>query len=227
MKQPTGTLSICADMNFAIGVSNQPNVKLLYVGENFIQDQLPPGFIPFSIFLPPYQALEAEVNGDMNLYQQYYLAHLTSKQCADAFATIATVLWAGQNVVLVIENGAVLEHMKFLIQFFINSLGIIPATPQNPFGFNQQFSPVISLLLFGFNELITCEDMLKEMPDYNTFVQLATSPMFASYNIIDRTLYNLIGPENLQYGNPQMFQEAINRAITYSKSGAQQLFRFI
>lgn len=229
MKKPAGTLSVCNDINFIRPFMGNPNIKTIYVGEAFQPNQLPQGFIPFSILLPPYEAIEAEINGDMNRYNQLYTQHLLSKDCVDAIATIATVLWAGTNIIMYIENGDALHHMQFLIKFFITNLGLIPETPQNPFAFDPAYSSIMVLLLYGFGKVqgITPFDVLREMPDLQTFVKLAQSPMFIHYNIIDKILFTLLGNAAFNLTNLGQIEAVLNDAFNMSKRNAMQLINFI
>lgn len=226
MKQPKGSLSVCADINYAMQFRYNNNVKILYIGEAIKSNDLPQGFIPFSILLPPFEALQAEIDNNMQLYERIYTQHLLSKDCVDAFATIATVIWAGKDVVLLVENGQVLQHMSFLIRFFIINLGLIPATPENRFSFDPAYAPIIALLLYGFNGVITSFDLLKEMQDLPTFIKLASSQMFSYYNIMDRVLYSILG-ESVYNLDRAAMESVLANAIASSKRNSIQLISFM
>ena len=171
LKLPSGSLSICNDISM-ISSGLTYNTKVLYVGElnNNIN-----GVIPFSILLPPYQALEAEINGDMEMYSRFYTSHLMLPECMEAVAMIAASIWSGNHVVLLIENGGCLQHMQFLLNHFINNFGLIPATPNTPFQFNTEFSTIIATLLFYYTDLVSPNDYIKELQDVNVLVNLNNS----------------------------------------------------
>ena len=226
MKKPKGSLSVCADINYAMQFRYNNNVKILYIGEAIKPNDLPQGFIPFSILLPPFEALQAEIDNNMQLYERIYTQHLLSKDCVDAFATIVTVIWAGKDVVLLVENGQVLQHMSFLIRFFIINLGLIPATPENRFSFDPAYAPIIALLLYGFNGVITSFDLLKEMQDLPTFIKLASSQMFSYYNIMDRVLYSILGESVYNLDRAGM-ESVLANAIASSKRNSIQLISFM
>ena len=226
MKKPKGSLSVCADINYAMQFRYNNNVKILYIGEAIKSNDLPQGFIPFSILLPPFEALQAEIDNNMQLYERIYTQHLLSKDCVDAFATIVTVIWAGKDVVLLVENGQVLQHMSFLIRFFIINLGLIPATPENRFSFDPAYAPIIALLLYGFNGVITSFDLLKEMQDLPTFIKLASSQMFSYYNIMDRVLYSILGESVYNLDRAGM-ESVLANAIASAKRNSMQLISFM
>ena len=69
----TGTINVVTDIQLAMQFSQQ--CKVLFIGE--LNNQLPPNFIEYSILLPPVEALEAEINGNIEVYYNIYSQYLT------------------------------------------------------------------------------------------------------------------------------------------------------
>lgn len=223
MKGPKCTISICADPNFAMQFASNPDFRILYVGEQLGANQLPPGIIPFSILLPPYQALEAEINNNMQAYIQIYTQHLLTGSALEAIKTIIVSLWAGKNIVLLVENGNNLSHMKFLVDYLINVYGITPATEMNPFSFNPEKSILIAGVLYTFNGgYITSTDFLREVPDVNTLIQVSSSPVFKG-ELLAKLSMEIYG----RFLPAEIIINELGNYLSKIRNGAQQLFTFL
>ena len=140
-----GSINVVTDINLANAYSQ--SCKVVYIGE--LNSSLPPNFIEFSVLLPPYKALEAEINGDMNAYSQIYLNYLMNNEpCFEAIMTIITAAYITGTV-----GGAI----------FGTSLGAIFSVPS--FGFTYvsgvyAFGGMICGLFSKFGKIGTCASFL-------------------------------------------------------------------
>ena len=155
----TGTINIVTDINLAIKFSQQ--CKVLFIGE--LNNQLPPNFIEYSILLPPVEALEAEINGNMNMYSNIYSQYLTyTPYCQEAIATILAAISKGVNIIFYIAEGNNLRHKDFLMQYFFNMFGITLGSENNLFNFDIRYLGIINTIIYtwlgesmiSFKELI-------------------------------------------------------------------------
>lgn len=67
-----GSLNVVTSIEMAINASYSS--KVLFIGE--LNNNIPNTFIPCSILLPPYNAINAEINGDIQSYTNEYTCHL-------------------------------------------------------------------------------------------------------------------------------------------------------
>ena len=140
-----GSINIVSDLNLAIQCSGQ-GCKVIYIGE--LNTNLPPQFITCPMLLPPYEALNAEVDGNMQLYNDIYCQYLNcTKECYDTFMTIITSLFRGDNIIFYIENGSNLSHEDFLMGYFLNRFGILVGSEKSNFNINPTFLPVLLALV--------------------------------------------------------------------------------
>ena len=153
-----GTINVVTDINIANAYSQM--CKVVYIGE--LNSSLPPNFIEFSVLLPPYKALEAEINGDTNAYSQIYYSYLmTNEPCFEAIMSIITAAYAGVNVILYVEEGNNLSHLEFLEYFFEYTFGIILGNKEKMFCINPNYIPTIAMYLYSWIDgIVSLEDLL-------------------------------------------------------------------
>ena len=141
----TGTINVVTDIQLAMQFSQQ--CKVLFIGE--LNNQLPPNFIEYSILLPPVEALEAEINGNIEVYYNIYSQYLTyTPYCQEAIATILAAISRGINVIFYIEEGDNLSHKKFLMDYFMNMYGILLGSETTKFCYDIRFEPIINTILY-------------------------------------------------------------------------------
>lgn len=170
----TGSINLVTDLQTAIFALQSSRV--IYIGE--LNPQIPQDyFITYSNLLPPYEALDAEIDGNMELYNQIYFTHLTQNEyCFQAFATILVALFKGVNVTLYIENGNSLAHAQFLLNYMQRTFGIICGTQQNMFAFDPNYSAQTAIILYSFLDgFITLPDLLTEAP-IQAIIEMSSIP---------------------------------------------------
>ena len=141
----TGTINIVTDINLAMQWSQQ--CKVLFIGE--LNSQLPPNFIEYSILLPPVEALEAEINGDTQTYNNIYTQHLTyNPYCQEAIATILAAINKGVNIIFYIEEGNNLSHKDFLMSYFFNVFGITLGSDITNFSYKWDYVGIINTIIY-------------------------------------------------------------------------------
>ena len=153
-----GSLNIVTDAQMAVQAS--ASSRVLFVGE--LKDKNPANFITCSILLPPYEAINAEINGDIESYDKIYMEYLAyNKNVSQMFNTIIVALYQGINITLFIENSD-MRHYNILINFLINMYGINPGTANNVCSYNDAYDVTIASILYGYLDgFISDEDYLK------------------------------------------------------------------
>lgn len=142
-----GTIYAVTDIGLALQAMQ--GSKVLYIGE--LNPNIPEGFIECSVLLPPYEAVSAEIDGDMNAFEAIYGSHLTfSDACYGMFATILIVLNRGINITIYVENGDELSHFNYLLRYIETTYGIQIGTANRPFYYDPKFNEQTSAILYSY-----------------------------------------------------------------------------
>lgn len=172
----TGTLNIVFDLETALLASQAS--KVMYIGE--LNPAIPATFITASILLPPYPAIVAEIDGDVNSYNQIYTQHLLfDKNCYDMLAVMLVALYNGIHITIYIEDptGDTM-HGKFIFDFLATFYGIIPGSPQTIFAYNPTFNVRnASILLSYLDGFISIESFVCDfVTDVNQLIDTESLP---------------------------------------------------
>ena len=179
-----GSINIVDDLNLAIQCSGQ-GCKVIYIGE--LNNNLPPQFITCPMLLPPYEALNAEVDGNIQLYNDIYYT----------FMTIIVSIFRGDNIIFYIENGSNLSHEDFLMGYFLNRFGILVGSEKSNFNINPSFLPMLLALIYEFvgDKYVDPNYMLMQI-DYNQLICIPQYYPFAGY--LFEKLFADLGCANLE-----------------------------
>lgn len=159
-----GNIYLVNDINFALECNYKHGYKVIYVGE--LNMNLPKTFISFGALLPPYDALNAEIDGDIASYAYIYESYLNNSQVAyEIFASIIVALYSGVNMLIYVEEGDNLSHLNFLIEYLQVKFGITVGTDVSPYMYNPMYDSFISMILYTYLDgFITAEQLLYNMP---------------------------------------------------------------
>ena len=120
-----------------------------------------------SILMPPYEALVAELDGDMKLFESLYFTHLSTLKIATTFiALIVRALFDGKNVLLYLTpEESKMAYIQFFLIYFKKYLGISIGTFNgNDCAFDTNYTPVI-LNLMLLNDILSYQKYLKFYPE--------------------------------------------------------------
>lgn len=92
------------------------------------------GCVMMSYLLPPYAAIEAEINQNYELAEKLYFNHLSNDNCTNIFAAILRALYGGQDIVIFISPDEVknLDFAPILLGFLNNVFGLPNGSLKNP-----------------------------------------------------------------------------------------------
>lgn len=176
-----GTINMVTDINLAMQCYSQ-GCKVIMIAE--CKDNIP-GVINMPILLPPYEALCAEIDGDINSYTAIYYNYLLgTPEAYYSMLTIAMAVLRGVNIILYIENGDNLSHAKALSDFFEQKFGIHIGCQTSNFAINPEYIPVINILEFDYlggdaNNLLT------SIPDLSV-INMIVSTFPIAYFVVDK-----------------------------------------
>ena len=156
-----GILSITPDINTAMSASIS-GWKVLYLGdpieEKNIIDQY--GFIIAMPLVPDYKILEKFIDGYQDEFDLEYSDQLGNPDTMSFFASILAALHQGINIVMYFPRSVIdLRYPAVLVQYIQQQFGIIGATTENQYMYNDSYDSANILLLY-INNLVTHIDFL-------------------------------------------------------------------
>lgn len=168
-----GTLTLTTDIN-VVNVSLYTGARVLFMTEEVpSQVQMLPSTVPATILLPSYEAIAAELDGDIEAARSIYYAQLQSREC-DMYIT-AILLASSRGIPITIYIGpdeATMNFIDIFMAYFYNSYGITFCTAQSEFMYNVSFEPII-LTKFYQHDLITGMDFVIQYPVGATLLPFA------------------------------------------------------
>lgn len=165
-----GELASTSDPSIIQFIASEPNSKIIFVGDPAgYEDQIRfYRMIMASPFVPDYQVIEADVNGDMNEFNTKYNLYLSSDPARMYFATIIAALIVGKNILLFFPPEVKgLQYPNALLTHILMNYGIQTRTPEIPFGYNDAYTPNNAALMYHYNVI-----------DPQTYLRLAGETFF-------------------------------------------------
>lgn len=169
----TGSINATYDINTALQMS-MAGFKVLYVGE--LNPNIPQQFIPASVLLPSFDAINAEIDGNMPLYSTLYSQQLMgTKECFEMFATMLIAIHFGVHIILYVEEGANFSHAEFLLTHMQNTYGISCGLLGTDMGFmyDKSYDGQNASILYGYMDgFITLDEYLTHLFDASIMIKI-------------------------------------------------------
>lgn len=165
-----GNLIVTTDMEM---VKNMIGThRIVVIGEPSPEFVASTGAVVGSILLPPYPAMMALMDNNINAFMSAYSAHLNTKECTTFFAVLFKAMMQGSNILLYLTQDEYNMYYKYLEMYLVNVYGIYVGSAQNNYTFNvaEQFAPAIYSVLY-LSECITIEELFKLYPQGARFDQ--------------------------------------------------------
>lgn len=140
--------------------SVNPNARILFVSDPEGYQDLIRQFrmILVSAWVPDYNVMEADLNGDPNEFACKYLDYLNRSEAQAMFATILLALYQKKDLIMFIPQEAwEFKYPNFLIQYIYNNYGI--AISNQHTSFNEAFADKIASILYAY-DFITVQDFI-------------------------------------------------------------------
>lgn len=192
--------SIYAVTDIGLAMQAMHGSKVLYIGE--LNPNIPQGLIECSVLLPPYEAVSAEIDGEMNAFEAIYGSYLTfSEACFGMFTTILVALNRGVNITMYVENGSELSHFNYLLRYFENTFGIIIGTAQRKFSYDRRFNWQTAAILYSYMDGFIDEgEFIINQTDINILMMLdQTHPFIKPIEKIVRKFNLFSTPDIVQW----------------------------
>ena len=165
-----GELATASDPSMLQFIAAEPNSKIIFVGDpTGYEDQIRfYRMIMASPFVPDYQCIEADINGDMNEFNTKYNLYLSSEPARMYFATIIAALIVGKNILLFFPPEVKgLRYPNALLTHILMTYGIQTRTSHIPCGYNDAYTPTNAALMYHYN-----------VNDPQTYLRLAAYKFF-------------------------------------------------
>lgn len=184
----TGTMYFTTDINIINNSLNATNVCILDLNEmGSILDPNHPKVIPATLLLPPPDALLAEIDGNLDLFQSIYLQHLFSDDVIEFIAVILLYLLKSGHVILFISQ--IPEDsvwLNTLLNYFKLNNGIqIGLSLEVPYFYDIRFNSTNSNILYLCNCINANEYLMYDDPNVLIPPETLSKLMYELQPLID------------------------------------------
>ena len=177
-----GDITLTYDLNrIPVYSANGYAIVALVEDKNLVQQI---GAIQASILLPPYEAMEAEMNNNPVLFHEIYNSHLFMYEANKFVGALITALYEGKNICLYISDSSkTLLFNQELLSFFANNYGIIIQQDQ-PVGYTyiqnqyQLMNIIENMYIYDY---ITPEDVFILTPSGVGFSEVVTNKLIQQF----------------------------------------------
>lgn len=117
-------------------------------------------FVVATAFVPDYQTMSMQVDGNEQGFLQMYTASLNSKAAMEMMTVILACLYRGTSIMFYLpQEASGLNYIQYLLEYIKYNYGIETQTKSTQFGFNPQYAERIMELLY-LNNLVTAQEFL-------------------------------------------------------------------
>lgn len=155
-----GQLWATSDINLVDNALKQ-GFKVIYLGDPIsIDPNHKDHFVTATSFVPDYQTMALQVDGNLDGFIQMYIASLNGKAAIEMMSVILMCLYKGFNVIFYLPPEASgLNYVQYLLQYIEMNYGITAQTKNTIFSFNPQFAGRVIELLY-LHDLVTANEFL-------------------------------------------------------------------
>jgi hypothetical protein len=174
----------------------KPNVKVMLIDDIDTSVSNKDNIIYSGVLLPPYDAICAYEDGNIQQFQSIYTYHITMN-CIKIIAAIILKLMMGDNIILYIPSH-IYEQVVFFLLHMQNYHGIVCGNEKVPFNYNIQYNdtnlsylfkldyidPLSFLIMLEDTEIVLKQDgdLLKKLIyDINPFISHPTVNEYINY----------------------------------------------
>lgn len=156
-----GTINVTTDLNTVQNMMGSH--RIVFIGEPNAELVQATNGIVGSIFLPPYQAMMALSDNDLNTFNGIYSQHLMSNECSSILSVLIKGMINGINLLIYMTPDEYNMYFIGFKSFVRQNYGITIGSMYEPFGYDNQYDYVIYSLLY-LNELITIQEFFTVYP---------------------------------------------------------------
>ncbi|MCK9198844.1 MAG: hypothetical protein M0P49_04505 [Bacilli bacterium] len=187
--------------------------RIIFIGEpEFCLVEMTNG-IPASLFIPPYEIIMDEMDGNMESFIKKYTAYLFSRECSEYIALIIRALYDGTNILLYLsKDESEMWYSKTLCDFLKNQYGITISYLSMPAIFNENYSNIVCDFLYSF-DLMSIDEFFINYPDNISISPVNIAKLVSQLNpyVLERTMESYIAYFN---SFKQTMKQNNNRYLT-------------
>lgn len=159
-----GTFYITDDLNFVLSVPDR-TVKVISLDEDGDLSPNNPNVIVGTCLLPPMECFIAEADGDEDLYNIYYIAHLNTPFLQEFIGALIAALYRGTSLLIYAPQLKENISIQKLRQNLWNMYGVLPGIiGGEPNQFDPRCVPIWMTMIYSAN-VISPEEFLMHYPD--------------------------------------------------------------
>ena len=206
-----GALLYTNDINQVRMASVNPNTKILFISDPEGHQDIIRQFrmITASAWVPDYNVMEADLNGDPNEFACKYLDYLNRQEAQVMFATILLALYQKKDLIMFIPPEAwEFKYPNFLIQYIYNNYGILAGNTNSTF--DQRFSDKIASILYSYSFIPVQDfilntasmdenDLYKVMRDLNISTELLSCGTKPVLNFIEEYKQSMLKEQKILF----------------------------
>lgn len=163
-----GTIYVTDDLNFVRNVPDK-SVKIISLDEDGALSPNDPNVVVGTCLLPPIEALIAEADGDEDLYDAHYLAHLNSPFVQEFIGALISALYRNTSLLLYApmmkENISIRKLRQHLFSLYGIMIGVVG---QQPCQYDPRCIPIWLTMIYSAN-VIYPEEFLLNYPEDAAF----------------------------------------------------------
>ena len=162
-------INLCGDANITNQISDLDKYrythKIILIGD-YNKDLIANyNMVGGSLFMPPYEEVMIEIEGDFNGFREAYYKHLFSTEVQEYVALIFRALYEGNNILFYLtEEESEMPYSKIFLEYLSNVFGLTVTPVGTPASFNVNYTDMVCDLLY-FNNLFSYTEYLLNRND--------------------------------------------------------------
>lgn len=203
----SGTIYITSDIQMAMTLGNDPAYSVVGLVDHRDALQGINGIVCGDL-LPSYEAISAELDGNLPASAAIYFNNLNEKM--STLSLIIFSMYKGKNIILFLpeDESMNLNFANVFIQFFLQAFGIVIGTPNVPFGYNSNYDYILLTYFYLYGYLSMDE-----------FIVLSPAGYPVLQGAVDKFCMDL----NVKFSNPQEAIVYIDKYIANCKEAKSPL----
>lgn len=135
--------------------------KIIMIGEPDKELMINFNAISGSLFMPPYEAVMEEMDGNLEAFRHKYFVHLFSAECQEYIALIFRAMYEGKRILLYLsKDESEMWYSKLFIEFMMTTFGLCISISDDQATFNMQYSDAVCDLLY-LHDLFTYHEYFR------------------------------------------------------------------
>lgn len=201
----SGTINITNDPELILALSSTHTIICVSGETSHYRDLIhASNAMVASILLPPYEALVADIDGDMETFKNIYFSHLSNGEAFEYLLLIIRAIFDGKHILLfTTKTESEMSYVPAILEYMYFNFGIMIGTETNSFALDHYKYHIILELLF-----------MHDLLDLNTFIYLYPADIPIQNQYVVSKAMNILPPHQ---GTMEEFVLIVNDMKNRSK----------